>query len=111
MHRADRDRTTDLDRRLRRALEAPPGAARRVAARALAGPRHRRWPLRLAVAAAAITVLAAGLIWLLTPAAPPPVATVAPPAPQRLTITNHDGVVTVRSPAGATLVLIPGDRS
>jgi len=93
---------TDLERRLRTALDAPPGTAERIARKALATPARptpHRWP-RLAASAAAL--VATALLVLVSVRAfdrrPGTGEEVGSPVVEaRFAVTNRDGIVVVRS--------------
>jgi len=107
-HRVDR-----LDARLRELLEPHRLTVERVvqgALRAADAERQRRgWP-RLAVASALVIVAVCliPLVHVLSPGGDDPEP---PAAPVRLSITNQTGPVTITTPAGATMIILPGDMS
>lgn len=118
------DVDVDIDERLRRALEPHPAVVDRLVRTALEGtaptaegPARRLGPIsRLAFAAAAVLILAAVLIPRFRPVPPGPaspevVGLPAPAAAAVLEISNEDGPVTVTTPAGSKMILLPGDIS
>ena len=110
----------DLDAALRRRLEPDAATVSRVVRNALAAAEpetHRARPWRRATGwatAGAFALLAALAVPVLIPDAPvdPPVEPVpAPPQPSLLSISNESGVVTVTTPTGSKMIVLPGEPS
>lgn len=118
------DDSSAVDRTLRRLLEADAAAVERLIRTALSagggdavGTASRRPALRLwwrwAPASVALACLALAAVWWI-PASKVletlPETAATPPS-DVLRISNEDGVVTVTTPAGAKMIILPGDPS
>ncbi len=110
----------DVEEKLRHALEPHPAVVDRLVRTALertSPPAPKRWPVWIPVAAAAgVLILAVVLIPTLQPnpdrRTAPQVVELEPfPEPSVLRISNEDGPVTVTTPAGSKMILLPGDPS
>ncbi len=102
----------DVEERLRRSLEPHPAVVDRLVRTALertSPPAPKRWPVwgLAGAAAVALAILAVVLIPTLQPT--PLVVDLEEPAVLR--ISNEDGAVTVTTPAGSKMIILPGDRS
>jgi hypothetical protein len=107
MPHADRD----LDTRLRETLEPDAAAVDRIvgSARVSEAPTHRAWRWATAgAAAAAVAWLAVAVIPGVRTTSPPETGIEAPPV---LRISNEEGAVTVTTPEGSKLIILPGDPS
>lgn len=118
---AKSDRDLEADATLRRALEPETATADRLVQAALADGaddvRRRagaasRWR-RFAPAAAALVVLAMLTTWQISRLPNDvPLPRPAEPAEARLLkISNEDGFVTVTTPAGSKMIILPGEPS
>ncbi len=118
----DRMQTVDaeaFDAELRRTLEPNPAVVERLVHSALDGERPARnatWRLAAmtapaAAAVALVALIAAALIPSLTFVPSDAESAPAPMAPTTLRISNEDGAVTVTTPAGSKMIILPGDLS
>lgn len=101
-----------VDQALRDAFAVDDGVARRVSARALAAPPHRRRraPLVASLALAAVTLCAALLAWLSRPPVRPSLVTTAPVDVTELTGSFVDGVLIVPIPGDVIVIAGPDQR-
>jgi hypothetical protein len=99
------DPSDPIDRRLREILDAEPGAADRIARRALDAPPRRFWLWR----PSAVLPLAAAALLLVLLLLPRPSATPNPAAGAALSITNVGGVIAVRDASGNATIVHVGE--